>query len=129
MTLVPTPRRYVVAKSFSMTDPTNSSEPPAATAQRSVADPSHPPNRLDKIWSVVAITAGAVFIVTVIFFWGFFLGRTTNGPAAQHVSNGSGGDSCPMMGSGGGTRPGTMSPGSMEPNPPATPAPQPTPHP
>lgn len=131
VTLVPTPRGYSVAKSPGMTQTNESSEPPAATAQPSVDDRSGRPSRVDQIWSVVAIAAGVVFIVTVIFFWGFFLGRATDGPnGGQRASGGAGDSSCPMMGSGGGMRPGTMGPGgSMEPHQSATPTPQPTTHP
>ncbi|PJE01655.1 MAG: hypothetical protein CK429_33100 [Mycobacterium sp.] len=113
-----------------MTQTNESSEPPATAAQPSVADRPSQPSRVDRIWSVVAITAGVVFIVTVIFFWGFFLGRATDGPSGgQRASSGSGDSSCPMMGSGGGMRPGTMHPGSsMEPHESGTPTPQPTPH-
>lgn len=131
MTLVPTPQGYRVARSLTMTQSNESSEPPATTAVVSASDHPGRPSRADQIWSVVAITAGVVFIVTVIFFWGFFLGRATDGPNGGHrVSGGSGDSSCPMMGSGGGMRPGTMGPGgSMEPQQSATPTPQPTPHP
>lgn len=71
-----------MAKSRGMTQTNESSEPSATAAQPSVADHPNQPSRVDRIWSVVAITAGVVFIVTVIFFWGFFLGEPRTAPAA-----------------------------------------------
>lgn len=106
-----------------MTQTTESSEPPAAPAQPSFSDQTGRPSRVDQIWSVVAITAGVVFIVTVIFFWGFFLGRATDSHSSGHQV---GDSSCPMMGSGGGMRPGMMGPGtSTEPHQSGTPTPHP----
>ncbi|MHA7648887.1 hypothetical protein ACX9NE_03785 [Mycobacterium sp. ML4] len=77
----------------------------------------------------MAIAAGVVFIVAVIFFSGFFLGRVTHGPYdGKHVSGG--GESTCRMGSGGGMGPGMMGPGaSREPRQTTMPGPQPTPHP
>ena len=121
-----------MAKLLSMTQIPESSEPPVVAAQPSSSDQYGRPSRVDQIWSVVAIAAGALFIVSVIFFWGFFLGRATDGPNGGHRSSGGGmgESSCPMMGSGGGMRPGMMGPGtSTEPHQSTTPAPQPAPHP
>ncbi len=78
----------------------------------------------------MAITAGVVFIVAVIFFSGFFLGRATHGPYGGYPVSGGGESTCPMMGSGGSMRPGMMSPGgAMEPRQTTAPSTQPTPHP
>ena len=86
---------------------------------------------LDQVWAVVGITAGVVFVVAVIFFSGFFLGRATDGPYGGHrVSDGGGGGTCPMMGPEGGMGPGMMGPGGpMAPGHSTSPIPQPTPHP
>ncbi|MCV7310268.1 hypothetical protein [Mycobacterium paraffinicum] len=86
---------------------------------------------MDHLWALVGIAAGVVFIVAVIFFSGFFLGRASDGTYGGHgVSNGGRDATCPMMGSGGGMGPGMMGPGgSMAPGQGATPTPRPTPHP
>ncbi|MDP7736282.1 hypothetical protein [Mycobacterium paragordonae] len=113
-----------------MTHVPESAEPPTATEQSSHPVIADRHSRVDHLWAIVSITAGVVFIVAVIFFSGFFLGRTTSGPYGMHQNSGGGGGStCPMMGSGGGMGPGMMGPGgSMEPRQPVTPSPS-TPHP
>ncbi|KAA1248285.1 hypothetical protein F0Q45_21440 [Mycobacterium simiae] len=105
-------------------------EPPAEEQPRH-SDRSDRQGRLDQLWAVVGITAGVVFVVAVIFFSGFFLGRATDGPyGGQRISDGGGGGTCPMMGSGGGMGPGMTGPGgSMAPGQTASPTPQPTHHP
>ncbi|ORA20494.1 hypothetical protein BST12_15125 [Mycobacterium angelicum] len=102
-----------------------------ATGQPSQSDRSDRPGRLDQIWAVVGITAGVVFVVAVIFFSGFFLGRATDNPyGSLRVSDGGRDGVCPMMGSDGGMTPGRMGPGGpMTPGQTATPTPQPMPHP
>lgn len=78
----------------------------------------------------MAIAAGVVFIVAVLFFSGFFLGRVTHGPYGGHQVSGGGESTCPMMGSGGGVSPGMMGPGgSMQPGHTTMPSTQPAPHP
>lgn len=117
-----------------MTQTPESTEPPIATGQSRNLDRSDPPGRLGQLWAAVGIAAGVVFIVAVIFFSGFFLGRDTDGPydsyGGYRASSGGRDATCPMMGSGGGMGPGMMGPGeSMEPRQMATPTPQPMPHP
>lgn len=77
----------------------------------------------------VAIIAGVVFVVAVIFFSGFFLAWSADSHHGWHrASNGGRGGTCPMMGPGGMTRPGEMmGPGETDPmgpmGPQQTPAP------
>ncbi|WP_054586079.1 hypothetical protein [Mycobacterium intracellulare] len=83
---------------------------------------------MDQLSAVVGITAGVMFVVAVIFFSGFWLGRASDG--GYRISSGGRDGACPMMQSGGGMGPGLMGPGgSMNPRQTATPTPQPTPHP
>nr|VTP04422.1 hypothetical protein BIN_B_05534 [Mycobacterium riyadhense] len=115
-----------------MAEAPESTEPPSATAQLPYSDRSDRPSRVDHLWALVGITAGVVFIVAVIFFSGFFMGRATDGPYGGHgISNVERDGMCPMMGSGGGMAPGMMGPGGSMGPPGQTgpPTPHPTPHP
>ncbi|MDP7703293.1 MULTISPECIES: hypothetical protein [unclassified Mycobacterium] len=113
-----------------MTHVPESAEPTTGTEQLGHPRFADRHSRLDHAWTVVSITAGVVFIVAVIFFSGFFLGRSTSGPYGVHRGyGGETGSTCPMMGSGGGTGPGMMGPGgSMEPRQSTGPSPS-VPHP
>jgi hypothetical protein len=94
--------------------------PPAATAEPVVV--KQKPNRLYQIAAWVAIAAGTLLIVSVIFFWGFVLGRHSGGPGqhghhGQHhgessMSDRGGPGRGPMMWPGpGGHGPGNFGPG------------------
>jgi hypothetical protein len=80
------------------------------------------PARVYQILAWVGITAGVLFIVAVIFFFGVFFGRASDGhhgwhrgyQGAQMGPGGSTGD-CPMMRHGGMMGPGGMGPGGMGP--------------
>jgi hypothetical protein len=87
--------------------------------------------RLHRTLAWVGIVTGVVFTVAVIFFSGFAIGRTSDGPrgwqrgpAAGQMAPGG----CPMMG--GMKGPGQMGPGEMSPGmrpgppPPSGPPPQ-----
>ena len=68
------------------------------------------------VWA--GIVAATVFIVAVVFFSGFFIGRSTDGadyPGRYHGGPGPGMMGPGMMG------PGMMGPGMMGPNSPSTP--------
>lgn len=80
--------------------------------------------RLRRTLAWVGIVAGVVFIVAVIFFSGFALGRGSGGHHGWHrgyqsqMGPGGGMNGCPMMrnggmGSGGMMGPGGMGPGGM----------------
>jgi hypothetical protein len=72
----------------------------------------------------IGIAAGVVFIVAVIFFSGFALGRASGFDHGWHrgYSDGQMGPAeCPMMRGGGMTGPGGMGPGMMQPGPPPGP--------
>ena len=71
-------------------------------------------HRLHRALAWVGIVAGVVFIVAVIFFTGFFLGRGSGGYHGWHRFPGGQGSGCPMMQNGGMMRPG--GPGGMEPD-------------
>lgn len=79
------------------------------------------PNRLTQAMMWVGIVAGAVFVIAVIFFSGFFLGWSFNGPSGTQGGTsrmgpgghmGPGGMQGGMMGPGG-TSGGMMGPGGM----------------
>lgn len=83
------------------------------------------PNRLGQALTWVGIVAGVLFIVAVVFFTGFFLGRSSGGSYRWHEDYGRGcyaGQTGPggMMGPGSqggmmgpGSRGGMMGPGSQ----------------
>ena len=69
-----------------MTDNTPESQTEAETGAPRVVEPPRyrddrydRPNRLNQILAGVGIVAGVVFIVAVIFFSGFFIGRNSHG--------------------------------------------------
>ena len=69
-----------------MTDNTPESQTEAETGAPRVVEPPRyrddrydRPNRLNQILAWVGIVAGVVFIVSVIFFSGFFIGRNSDG--------------------------------------------------
>jgi hypothetical protein len=126
------------------TTPTLTADPPPPRVGREVHH-REGPNRLYQVLAWVGIVAGVVFIVAVVFFSGFFLGRHS-GPAHGHFGSHQGrgvhffhrtgpppmGPMAPMapMGPMGPMGPG----GSMGPSSPSTPAspttlPSPTPRP
>lgn len=82
---------------------------------------AHRDHRLHRALAWVGIVAGVVFIVAVIFFAGFALGRTSGyhgwhrgyGPVGAGQSGRDGG--CPMMRNGGMMGPGGMDPDDMRP--------------
>jgi hypothetical protein len=82
-------------------------------------------NRLDLLLTAVGIVAGVVFVVSLIFFSGFFLGRATHSPPSDQPQT-----SCPMMdhgkmGSGGMKPEESVGPQQTVPTPPQTPVPRP----
>ncbi|RFZ21402.1 hypothetical protein VIMS_00520 [Mycobacterium marinum] len=109
--------------------PESPAQPPGSTPEGRAAEPALPherqpgqPNRLNQALEWVGIVAGVLFIVAVIFFWGFFLGRASGDSYGWHH-----GDHAGQMGPGGskgkcGMRmgpdqmgPGQMGPGQMGP--------------
>ncbi|ASL14463.1 hypothetical protein [Mycobacterium intracellulare] len=88
-------------------------------------------NRLDLLLTVVGIVAGVVFVVSLIFFSGFFLGRATHSPyGGQPLSDQQPQTSCPMMdhgkmGSGGMKPEESVGPQQTPPTPAQTPVPRP----
>lgn len=92
------------------------------TAERRYADDR--PNRLNQIVVWVGIVAGVVFIVAVIFFSGFWIGKASGHQYyGWHRGNYSDGQMAPGMMS-----PGMMGPGQMGPRwSPTTTAPTPRP--
>jgi hypothetical protein len=124
--------------------------PPPPPVSRQVPD-DREPNRVLQVLAWVGIVAGVVFIVAVVFFSGFFLGRHAGSPGYGHfgshhgrgihvfhrggpppmgpMSRWPGGPMSPMgpMGPMGPMSP--MSPGSPSTPPSTTTAPAPTPHP
>ena len=88
---------------------------------------AHRNTRLFQVLAWVGIVAGVLFIVAVVFFSGFFAGRTTDGYGwhrgvqnGQMRPDGMMGGGCPMMqmqpgGMGPGGMPGGMGPGGMGP--------------
>lgn len=72
------------------------------------------PSRLSQALMWVGIVAGVVFVVAVVFFSGFFLGRNSDGPNGWAHTTGPGGMMGPGgMGSGGMMGPGGTGPGGM----------------
>ncbi|EFG78349.1 hypothetical protein HMPREF0591_1742 [Mycobacterium parascrofulaceum ATCC BAA-614] len=87
-------------------------------------------DRLDLLLTVVGIVAGVVFVVSLIFFSGFFLGRATHGPYGGQPASGQPQTSCPMMdhgkmGSGGMKPEESVGPQQTVPTPVQTPVPRP----
>ena len=118
------------------------SENPETTTDQPMITPlvdatDHRDRRLRRALAWVGIVAGVVFIVAVIFFSGFALGRGSGGYHGwhrgyqSHMGPGGGMNGCPMMrdggmGSGGMMDPEDMGPGMMRPSQsPASPTPAP----
>ena len=82
--------------------PESNAEPTTATGQPRYDNPYDRPSRLGQVAAWVVIVAGVVFVVAVIFFSGFFLGRSSDGHHGWHRGY-YGGRDCtyPMMGPGG----------------------------
>ena len=105
-----------------MTEPAEST---AVTGRPSWEDRSERPSGLGQAAAVVAIAAGVVFVVAVVFFWGFLLGGYRggysgfDGPSVDQMGPGGRPGTCPMMGGDG-----VMGPTSLPPTPtPVTPRP------
>jgi hypothetical protein len=79
---------------------TESAEPTAESPTANHDDLAHRPNRLYQALAWVGIVVGVLFIVGVVFFSGFVLGRSTGGQWGHHWRHGSMNE-CPMMQSGG----------------------------
>lgn len=114
------------------TTPTLTSGPPP------VSRDDRGPSGLLQVLAWVGIVAGVVFIIAVVFFSGFFLGRHSGSPGYGHWSHhGRGvhvfhhGGMTPMgpMSRWPGGPMSPMSPGSPSTPPPSSTAPAPTPHP
>lgn len=106
-----------------MTETRESAIEPSAVAR---------PSRLGQVVAWVAIVAGVVFVVAVIFFSGLFLGLASGSHYGWHRGYDDARDgSCPMMGSGRMMGPGGMMwPGGMmgpqqTPGPSTSPSPRP----
>ena len=102
------------------TTPTSTTEPPATAAAGRDVTEHRRPSRLFQALAWTGITAGAVFIVAVVFFSGFFIGKHSGpgyghlrGPGGVHMLHRGG---PPPMGPGGEwPGPGRMGPGQMGP--------------
>ncbi len=106
---------------------TESPETPTHMATSPVAETedAHHNNRLYRALAWVGIIAGVVFIVAVVFFSGYFAGRSADGYGwhrgwqnGQMQPGGMMGSGCPMMqmmpgGMGPGMMPGGMGPGMV----------------
>ncbi len=106
---------------------TESPETPTHMATSPVADTEdvHHNNRLYRALAWVGVIAGVLFIVAVVFFSGYFAGRSADGYGwhrgwqnGQMQPGGMMGSGCPMMqmmpgGMGPGMMPGGMGPGMM----------------
>ncbi len=81
--------------------PESSAEPTTVTGQPRYDNRYDRPSRLGQVLAWVGIIAGVVFVVAVIFFSGFFLGRSSDGHYGWHRGY-YGGRDCtyPMMGPG-----------------------------
>ena len=117
------------------TTPTLTAGPPPVSPQG-----DRGPNRVLQVLAWVGIVAGVVFVVAVVFFSGFFLGRHAGGPGYGHFGSHHGrgihvfhrGGPQPMgpMARWPGGPMSPMSPGSPSAPPPSTTtAPAPAPHP
>ncbi|KZS84758.1 hypothetical protein [Mycobacterium persicum] len=89
-----------------MTQTPEPAEPTTDAERRRYDDRAGRPGWPDRLLTWVGIVAGVVFIVALIFFSGFFLGRATHGPYGGRDGG------CSMMDSGGRMGPG-MGPGGM----------------
>jgi hypothetical protein len=107
--------------------------PPDTVPERTAAAVQHRP--VNQILAWTGIAAAAVFIVAVVFFSGFFIGRSTVRDYHQDRWNempgpgmmGPGMMGPGMMGPGMGPQPGQMGPsGQWDPGQPPTPTPTPT---
>ncbi len=111
--IVPTRAGYArgIVRNVTQT-PESSAEPTTVTGQPRYDNPYDRPSRLGQVAAWVVIVAGVVFVVTVIFFSGFFLGRSSDGHHGWHRGY-YGGRDCtyPMMGPGGMMGPEGMGPG------------------
>lgn len=77
----------------------NMTERPESTIESSAVTR---PSRLGQAVAWVAIVAGVVFVVAVIFFSGLFLGASSGGHYGWHRGyDGGRNGTCPMMGPGG----------------------------
>jgi hypothetical protein len=113
---MPYSARFRARDDWAMTEPRESPTGQAAVARERRAVETAPdddrPNRSNSILVWVGIVAGVVFIVAVVFFSGFFIGRSSSG-------NFRGGYHQPGMmwptqtGPYGQTGPGMMGPGGM----------------
>ncbi|MGZ5390334.1 MAG: hypothetical protein ACXWD3_00365 [Mycobacterium sp.] len=84
----------------------------------------------NQVLAWVGIAAAAVFIVAVVFFSGFFIGRNTDGSGFHgryHGTPGPGMMGPAMMGPNGPGSPGQMGPGQTAPNQPQPPTTTPRP--
>lgn len=109
------------------TTPTATADPPPRTR--------HAPSGLYRVLAWVGIIAGVLFIVSVVFFSGFFLGKHSGGGfghPGHHLGRGMhffhrGGPMGPWPGQGGqpGNQVGPGVPPGPPPPPPTVPAPQP----
>ena len=100
---------------------------PGITERRYADDRYDRPNRLNQASAWVGIVAGVVFVVAVVFFSGFFIGRSSGQNYGGYHRHFQYGQMSPgqMMGPGGMMGPGQMGPGgAMTPQPaPTTTAP------
>ena len=110
--IVPTPVGYVCGIVRNMTQtPESRAVPPTVTGQSGNDDRNGAPSRLGQVTAWVAIVAGVVFVVAVIFFSGFFLGWSSDGHHGWHRGYYCGRDGTwPMMGPEGMGPGGPMSP-------------------
>lgn len=103
--------------------PESKAEPTTVTGQSGNDDRRYgAPSRLGQVTAWVVIVAGVVFVVSVIFFSGLFLGWSSGAHYGWHRGYCGGRDgSCSMVG------PGMMGPGMMGPGGPMGPQQSPTP--
>jgi hypothetical protein len=105
--------------------PESRAEPTTVTGQPRYDDRHDRPSRLSQVLAWVAIIAGVVFVVAVIFFSGFFLSWSSDDHYGWHRGYGGGrAGTCPMMGPGGMGPGGPMGPQQSPPTTaPTTPRP------
>lgn len=107
-----------------------SATPTQRTAETRPEQRHAQPSRLNQVLAWVGLVAGVLFIVALIFFAGFVLGRASDGyhdwnrgyHGGQMNPGGSMG-SCPMRENGGMMGPGQMGPGEPSPTPTSPPRP------
>ena len=94
-----------------MTEPAESTAAPGLSPHD---DRGERPSGLGQAVAVVAIAAGVVFVVAVVFFWGLLLGGSGGFDGRSVDQTGPGGNSgtCPMMGGDG-----MMGPSQLPPTP------------